>query len=71
MDFTLSDEQEMLRTGLTKFLSTRYGLKRSRIAAKSEAGWQPEVWQAFADELGILGAALPEEVGGSVEDRSR
>jgi alkylation response protein AidB-like acyl-CoA dehydrogenase len=64
MDFTLSDEQEMLRNGLTKFLATRYGLDRSRAAAKSGAGWQPEVWRAFADELGILGAALPEEAGG-------
>ncbi|MGH3641361.1 MAG: acyl-CoA dehydrogenase family protein [Mycobacterium sp.] len=64
MDFTLSDEQEMLRNGLTKFLSTRYGLERSRTAAKTGAGWQPDIWRAFADELGILGAALPEEVGG-------
>ena len=64
MDFTLSDEQEMLRNGLTKFLSTRYGLERSRMAAKTGAGWQPDIWRAFADELGILGAALPEEVGG-------
>lgn len=65
MDFRLSDEQEMLRTGLNKFLATRYGLDRSRAAAKTGAGWQPDVWRAFADDLGILGAALPEHVGGS------
>ena len=64
MDFRLSDEQEMLRTGLTKFLATRYGLEGSRTAAKTGAGWQPDVWRAFADELGILGAALPEHAGG-------
>ncbi|MGK2869797.1 MAG: acyl-CoA dehydrogenase family protein, partial [Mycobacterium sp.] len=64
MDFTLSDEQDMLRDGLTKFLSTRYGLESSRTAAKTGAGWQPEIWRAFAEDLGILGAALPEEVGG-------
>lgn len=64
MDFTLSDEQELLRDGLTKFLSTRYRLESSRAAAKTGAGWQPEIWRAFADELGILGAALPERVGG-------
>ncbi len=64
MDFTLTDEQELLRDGLTKFLSTRYQLESSRAAAKIGAGWQPEIWRAFADELGILGAALPEEVGG-------
>lgn len=65
MDFRLSDEQEMLRTGLNKFLATRYELDRSRAAAKTGAGWQPDVWRAFAADLGILGAALPERVGGS------
>lgn len=64
MDFRLTDEQELLRDGLTKFLSTRYALESSRAAAKLGPGWQPEIWRSFADELGILGAALPEEVGG-------
>src|SRR4051812_49784741 len=64
MDFNLSKEQELLRDGLGKFLSTRYDLEKSRAAAKTGAGWQPEIWRGFADELGILGAALPEEVGG-------
>ena len=64
MDFNLSKEQELLRDGLTKFLSTRYDLEKSRSAAKTGAGWQPEIWRAFADELGILGATLPEDVGG-------
>ncbi|BBX17675.1 pimeloyl-CoA dehydrogenase small subunit [Mycolicibacterium duvalii] len=64
MDFKLNDEQELLRNGLTKFLATRYGLETSRGAAKTGPGWQPEIWRAFAEELGILGAALPEEHGG-------
>jgi alkylation response protein AidB-like acyl-CoA dehydrogenase len=64
VDFTLSDEQELLRSGLTKFLATRYDLAQSRGAAKTGPGWQPAVWRALADELGILGAALPEEFGG-------
>jgi alkylation response protein AidB-like acyl-CoA dehydrogenase len=64
MDFNLSKEQELLRDGLGKFLSTRYNLEKSRAAAKTGAGWQPDIWRGFADELGILGAALPEEVGG-------
>lgn len=65
MDFTLNDEQDLLRDGLAKFLSSRYGLESSRAAAKLGPGWQPAIWRAFADELGILGAALPERVGGS------
>ncbi|WP_283615017.1 acyl-CoA dehydrogenase family protein [Mycolicibacterium poriferae] len=64
MDFTLNDEQELLRNGLTRFLATRYDLEKSRAAAKTGLGWQPEIWRAFAEELGILGAALPEEYGG-------
>ncbi|MGB3354114.1 MAG: acyl-CoA dehydrogenase family protein [Mycobacterium sp.] len=64
MDFTLNDEQELLRNGLSRFLATRYDLEKSRSAAKTGAGWQPDIWRAFADELGILGATLPEEHGG-------
>ena len=64
MDFNLSKEQELLRDGLGRFLATRYDLEKSRAAAKTGAGWQPDIWRGFADELGILGAALPEEVGG-------
>jgi alkylation response protein AidB-like acyl-CoA dehydrogenase len=64
MDFTLSHEQDLLRDGLNKFLATRYDLDKSRTAVKTGPGWQPDVWKAFAEELGILGAALPEDVGG-------
>ncbi|MDG4664586.1 acyl-CoA dehydrogenase family protein [Mycobacterium sp. 236(2023)] len=64
MDFKLNDEQTLLRDGLTRFLATRYDLEKSRAAAKTGAGWQPEIWRAFAEDLGILGAALPEEAGG-------
>ncbi|MGV9801442.1 acyl-CoA dehydrogenase family protein [Mycobacterium sp. NPDC003449] len=65
MDFNLTNEQELLRDGLTKFLSSRYDLQSSRAAAKTGAGWQPQIWRGFAEELGILGAALPEDAGGT------
>lgn len=64
MDFNLTNEQELLRDGLTKFLTGRYDLASSRAAAKTGPGWQPEIWRGFADELGILGATLPETAGG-------
>ncbi|BBZ25114.1 acyl-CoA dehydrogenase family protein [Mycolicibacter hiberniae] len=71
MDFTLNNEQQMLRDGITKFLAARYDLETSRAAVKTGAGWQPGTWRAFAEELGILGATLPEEFdgigGGAVE----
>jgi alkylation response protein AidB-like acyl-CoA dehydrogenase len=64
MDFNLTKEQELLRDGLTKFLSVRYDLEKSRAAAKTGVGWQPDIWHGFATELGIMGAVLPEGVGG-------
>ncbi|MCW1959474.1 MAG: acyl-CoA dehydrogenase family protein [Mycobacterium sp.] len=64
MHFNLSAEQEMLRDGLSKFLAARYDLEGSRAAAKTGAGWRPEIWRGFAEELGILGATLPESAGG-------
>ena len=65
MDFKLSGEQELLRDGLSRFLAARYDLEHSRTTAKTGPGWQPEVWRSFAEELGILGATLPESAGGS------
>ncbi|TCJ96604.1 acyl-CoA dehydrogenase family protein [Nocardia alba] len=64
MDFTFTKEQELLRDSVAGFLGARYDLEKSRGAVKSDAGWQPTVWRGFAEELGILGATLPEEVDG-------
>ncbi|WP_433681400.1 acyl-CoA dehydrogenase family protein [Nocardia sp. CA-119907] len=64
MDFTFTDEQELLRDAVAGFLGARYELAKSRSAAKSDIGWQPGVWRGFAEELGILGAMLPERVDG-------
>ncbi len=64
MDFSFTDEQQLLRDTVGKFLADRYDLESSRTAAKTGAGWQPDIWRAFADDLGILGATMPESVGG-------
>ena len=64
MDFSLNDEQRQLRDTLARFLSTRYTFDARQKMLASEEGWRPDVWKALAEELGILGAALPEEVGG-------
>ena len=64
MDFTFTDEQQMLRTALAGFLAARYDLEKSRSAVKTGAGRQPEIWRGLA-ELDVLGLTLPEETGGS------
>ena len=64
MDFSFTDEQRQLRETLARFLSQRYGFETRQKVLRSETGWRPEIWKALAEELGILGVALPEEVGG-------
>ncbi|BDD83018.1 acyl-CoA dehydrogenase [Tsukamurella pulmonis] len=64
MDFTLTDEQSMLRDAVRSYLAGRYPLVESRSAARSAERWQPAVWEAFASELGILAALVPESLGG-------
>ncbi|MFE3796171.1 acyl-CoA dehydrogenase family protein [Nocardia tengchongensis] len=64
MDFTFTAEQELLRDTVTEFLAARYPLEPSRAAARTGAGWQPEIWRGLAEEVGILGASLPESAGG-------
>ncbi|WP_018177558.1 acyl-CoA dehydrogenase family protein [Jongsikchunia kroppenstedtii] len=65
MDFTLSDEQKLLRDAVGGYLASSYDLVGSRQAARLGDGWQPQVWRAFAEDLGILGASLPESAGGA------
>ncbi|MBL1079123.1 acyl-CoA dehydrogenase family protein [Nocardia sp. 2] len=64
MDFEFTAEQALLRDTVTEFLAARYDLEASRAAVRTGAGWQPQVWRALAEEVGILGASLPESVGG-------
>lgn len=64
MDFSFSEEQTLLRDSVAAFLADTYDFEKRRAAIASSAGWRPEIWQAFARDLGILGASFPEEVGG-------
>jgi alkylation response protein AidB-like acyl-CoA dehydrogenase len=58
MDFSLSAEQRLLRDSLAAFLADHHDL---HAAAEPGGG----LWRALAVELGVLGATLPEEAGGS------
>ncbi len=64
MDFNFSEEQRLLRDSLASFLADKYDVETRRKAIKSESGWRPEIWRGLAQEVGILGAALPEDLGG-------
>jgi alkylation response protein AidB-like acyl-CoA dehydrogenase len=64
MGLALTEQQVLLRDTVSKFVADRYGFEARRRILDSETGWSAEVWRAFAEELGILGAAFPEAVGG-------
>jgi len=64
MDFSFTEEQTLLRDTVASYLADHYDFEKRRQAVKSAAGWRPQVWKAFAEELGILGAAFSEELGG-------
>ncbi len=64
MNLDLTDEQRMLRETVSAYLADRYGFSARATAARSDAGWSPDLWRGFAQELGILGAPFAEGLGG-------
>lgn len=63
MDFNFTEEQEMVRDGLSRLVREQYDAEARRAIVESEAGWSPEIWGQIA-ELGILGMPFSEEDGG-------
>ncbi len=64
MDFSFTEDQTLLRDTVASYLADHYDFDKRRASVASPEGWRPEVWKAFAQDLGILGAALPEDLGG-------
>ena len=64
MDFTLSEEQEMLRKTARDFLSDKCPKSLVREMGADEKGYLPELWQEMAG-LGWMGLVFPEKYGGS------
>ncbi len=64
MDFTLSEEQEMLRTSARDFLQEKCPKSLVKAMESDERGYLPGLWKEMAD-LGWLGLVFPEQYGGS------
>jgi len=64
MDFTLSEEQEMLRTSARDFLGEKCPKTLVRAMEDDERGYPPELWKEMAD-MGWLGLVFPEQYEGS------
>jgi alkylation response protein AidB-like acyl-CoA dehydrogenase len=62
MDFDFSDDQEMLRDSVRKWVDKAYTFERRRAIVKA-GGYSKEAWKELA-ELGLLGLYVSEENGG-------
>jgi alkylation response protein AidB-like acyl-CoA dehydrogenase len=62
MDFDFSDDQEMLRDTVRKWVEKAYTFERRRAIVK-EGGFSKAAWKELA-ELGLLGLYVAEENGG-------
>ncbi len=66
MDFNFTEEQQMLRDSIQKFVREHYPADKvgaRRKAFRKAPGFAEDNWQQFAD-LGWLGVPFPEELGG-------
>lgn len=64
MEFTLSEEQEMLKTMARDFLEKECSESFVREVEEDDKGYSPELWRKIAG-LGWLGLAYPEKYGGT------
>jgi len=62
MDFDFSDDQDMLRDTVRKWVEKDYMFERRRAIVKA-GGFSKEAWGGLAD-LGLLGLHVPEAQGG-------
>lgn len=64
MDFSLSEEQQLLKNSARDFLNTECPKSVVREIEASESGYSLDIWNKMA-ELGWMGLPLPEEYGGA------
>ncbi|NPT62517.1 pimeloyl-CoA dehydrogenase small subunit [Paraburkholderia sp. 5N] len=67
MDVTLSDEQRMLRDMVERLTVEQYGFDVRQAAIRDHCGFHRPFWKELG-QLGVLGATLPEDCGGSGAD---
>jgi alkylation response protein AidB-like acyl-CoA dehydrogenase len=63
MDFSFSEEQQMLRDSARRFISERYDFEQRKKVRASSDGWSRELWLQLG-ELGLLSINIPAEDGG-------
>ena len=72
MNFSLTEEQQILSRTAREFLEAECPTTVVREAENSEEGYLPELWKKMAN-LGWLGVSLPKDyggIGGSLTDQT-
>jgi butyryl-CoA dehydrogenase len=60
----MTDTQAMLRDSLQRYLDEQYGFEARLRALAAAVHEPPQLWRGLSNDLGILGASLPEQWGG-------
>jgi pimeloyl-CoA dehydrogenase small subunit len=63
MDFSLTDEQRLLKESVERLLADRYGFEARQRFVADPGGWSRAMWRSYA-ELGLLGLPFEESYGG-------
>ena len=63
MEFSLSDEQKMLREGAERYLAEHYDFDKRRTLLERDGGFSEAQWRQYAD-MGWLALPIPDDCGG-------
>lgn len=65
MNFAFSNEQDELRKVVRQFLEAKSPEAEVRRLMDTSEGYDPTVWRQMAEQLGLQGLLIPEDLGGS------
>ena len=65
MDFALDEDQVALQSVLREFLTDRSPEAAVRAQMEDASGYDRDLWDLMAGQLGVCGMAIPEEYGGA------
>ena len=63
MDFNLTEEQQMLKDSVDRFLAKNFSFDQRRKLLADKEAMSPQLWQGLAS-LGVLGVPFSDEFGG-------
>ncbi len=64
MNFAFTEEQDQLRNFVRDFLADKSSETDVREQMDTERGYDPDVWDQMAEQMGLQGLAIPEVYGG-------